>query len=116
MTELQQVIQQVKSDIARGYVFVHMKGPQLETLLAGLEEQQREIESLKTSKDGVIKFACPKCNQQSRASEWDHKTAVKYGHENITSIVELDADDCWFVCPKCDFETEYDTLSKEESK
>lgn len=45
MTELEQVVQRAKADIAKGYVFVHMPIPQLETLLSGLEEAQREIEN-----------------------------------------------------------------------
>lgn len=49
MNELQKVVQRAKADIAKQYVFVHMPIPQLETLLAGLEEQQREIEKVQKS-------------------------------------------------------------------
>lgn len=45
---LDQVVQRAKSDIAKGYVYVMMPIPQIETLLAGLEEQQREIDKLQS--------------------------------------------------------------------
>ncbi|WP_028609206.1 hypothetical protein [Paenibacillus harenae] len=59
MIELEQVVQRAKSDIAKQYVFVHMPIPQLETLLSGLEEAQREIERLKKSNNDM--WDCPDC-------------------------------------------------------
>lgn len=45
--DLQAVIDRAKADIARKYVFVHMPIPQLETLIAGLEDLKRENERMK---------------------------------------------------------------------
>ena len=47
MNNLDQVIQRAKADLENGFVFVHMKGPQLETLIAGFEDLQRENERMK---------------------------------------------------------------------
>lgn len=40
--DLQAVIDRAKADIAKNYVFVHMPIPQLETLLKGLEEAEKD--------------------------------------------------------------------------
>ena len=45
--DLQAVIDRAKSDIARKYVYVMMPIPQIETLLNGLEDLQRENERMK---------------------------------------------------------------------
>ncbi|RCW44247.1 hypothetical protein [Paenibacillus prosopidis] len=53
MNQLEEVIKRAKRDIELKYVYVMMPIPQLQTLLTGLEELQRELEE----KDDAIAYA-----------------------------------------------------------
>lgn len=81
MNNLQQVVQRAKADIAKGYVFVHMPIPQLETLLSGLEEAQREIEGLEQNNSTLMR-AIHTNSAWLRKIESEH-TAMKEALERI---------------------------------
>ena len=53
MSNLETVVQKVKEDLTKGFVFVHMKDHQLRVLVDGLEALQRELDE----KDDAISYA-----------------------------------------------------------
>lgn len=53
MNNLQQVINTMQRGLDNGFVFTHVTKPELQTLLNGLEEAQREIERMYTTNNSL---------------------------------------------------------------
>jgi hypothetical protein len=77
MNDLQQVVADVKAALEKKFVFVHMKAPQLETLLAGLEEQQKRVGQLEGYMELIIRTTVrPQGGEAFSLS--GHMNAVEY--------------------------------------